>query len=131
MTASDRAVALARLAARAADDKQAQDPLALDVSERMPLSDVFLLVSGRNERMVLAIAEEIEDRLREEAGQRALRREGLEQGRWVLLDFGDLLVHVFHDEERLYYGLERIWRDAPEIVLEPAGGTAERADEQR
>ena len=119
MTASARALELLRVAAAAADDKQAEDLVALDVSEPLPLTDVFLLASGRNERNVLAIAEEIEDRLLE-VGVKPLRREGRSEGRWVLLDFGDLVVHVFHEEDRMYYALERLWRDCPAIPLETA-----------
>ncbi|MGN6324685.1 ribosome silencing factor [Pseudolysinimonas sp.] len=117
MTASARALELLQAAALAADDKQAEDLVALDVSEPLPLTDVFLLASGRNERNVLAIAEEIEDRLLE-IGAKPLRREGRSEGRWVLLDFGDLVVHVFHEEDRMYYALERLWRDCPVIPLE-------------
>ena len=119
MTASARALELLHLAAAAADDKQAEDLVALDVSEPLPLTDVFLLASGRNERNVLAIAEEIEDKLLE-IGVKPLRREGRSEGRWVLLDFGDLVVHVFHEEDRMYYALERLWRDCPAIPLETA-----------
>lgn len=117
MTASDHAIELLRLAAAAADAKQAEDLVALDVSEPLPLTDVFLLASGRNERNVLAIAEGIEDALLE-IGVKPLRREGRSEGRWVLLDFGDLVVHVFHEEDRMYYALERLWRDCPVIPLE-------------
>lgn len=117
MTATERAVRLAQLAAQAADAKQGYDLVGLDVSATLPFTDIFLLVSGRNERAVLAIAEEIQDRLRDQAAQKVLRREGLEVGRWVLLDFGDLVVHVFHEEDRLYYGLERLWRDAAVVPL--------------
>ena len=117
MTASARAVELLQAAAIAADDKQAEDLVALDVSEPLPLTDIFLLASGRNERNVLAIAEEIEDRL-SALGAKTLRREGRSEGRWVLLDFGDIVVHVFHEEDRMYYALERLWRDCPVIPLE-------------
>jgi ribosome-associated protein len=117
VTASDRARDLLTRAARAADSKQAMDLVALDVSEPLPLTDVFLLASGRNERNVLAIAEEVEDRLAEH-GVKALRREGRSEGRWVLIDFGDIVVHVFHEEDRLYYSLERLWRDCPAIPLD-------------
>ena len=128
MTATERALDLIRLAAKAADDRSGFDLVALDVSENLPLTDAFLLVSARNERMVLSIAEEIDDRLREEAGQRVLRREGQDLGRWVLLDFGDIVVHVFHEEDRHYYSLERIWRDAPVIDLQLPEGDAADAD---
>lgn len=117
MTASENAIALTRAAAKAADDRQATEQIGLDVSETLPYADVFLVASGRNERMVLSIAEEIEDKLREEFQVKALRKEGTELGRWVLLDFGDLVVHVFHEEEREYYSLERLWRDAPVVPL--------------
>ena len=130
MTASERAVQLARIAARAADDKLGTDLVALDVSGTLPLTDIFLLATGRNERMVLSIAEEIEDRLLMEMRQKAIRREGREEGRWVLLDFGDLVVHVFHEEDRMYYGLERLWRDAPVVDLQLAdAGVAAAAPE--
>jgi len=119
LTASDHARELARQAALAADDKQASDPVALDVSGAMPFSDAFLIVSGRNERQVSAIADAIEERLLEH-GSKRLRREGAGEGRWVLLDFGDLIVHVFHEEERLYYSLERLWSDCPVIPLDLA-----------
>lgn len=117
MTATPRALELLQIAARAADDKQADDLVGLDVSEPLPLTDVFLLASGRSERNVLAIAGEVEDKLIE-AGVKPLRREGRSEGRWVLLDFGDLVVHVFHEEERVYYGLERLWKDCPVIPIE-------------
>jgi ribosome-associated protein len=117
VTASARALELLHVAALAADDKQARDLVALDVSEPLPLTDVFLLASGLNERNVIAVAEEIEDKLLE-IGVKALRREGRAEGRWVLLDFGDIVVHVFHEEDRMYYALERLWKDCPAIPLE-------------
>jgi ribosome-associated protein len=119
VTASQHALELLGTAANAADAKQGADLVALDVSEPLPLADIFLLVTGRNERNVVAIAEEIEDKLLER-GTKALRREGRAEGRWVLLDFGDLVVHVFHEEDRMYYSLERLWRDCPVIPLELA-----------
>ena len=125
MTASEHARELARIAAHAADSKQAEDLVALDVSEPLPLTDIFLLASGRNERNVLAIAAEVEDKLNE-AGVKTLRREGRAEGRWVLLDFGDLVVHVFHEEDRMYYSLERLWKDCPTVPLDlPAPVQAE------
>lgn len=127
MAASEHARELLRTAALAADSKQSFDQVALDVSGPLPLTDVFLLVSGRNERNVLAIAEEIEHKLHE-AGAKPLRREGRAEGRWVLLDFGDIVVHVFHEEDRMYYSLERLWKDCPTIPLdlpaEPASATS-------
>ncbi len=117
MTASDRARELLSLAALAADSKQGEDLVALDVTGLLPLTDIFLLVTGRNERNVQAIAEGIEDRLLE-SGAKPIRREGRSEGRWILIDFGDLVVHVFHDEDRMYYSLERLWRDCPVIPLD-------------
>lgn len=117
MAASERARELLRVAALAADSKQGEDLVALDVSGPLPLTDVFLLVTGRNERNVLAIAGEIEDKLIE-SGAKPIRREGRAEGRWVLLDFGDLVVHVFHEEDRMYYSLERLWKDCPVIPLD-------------
>ncbi|WP_108251043.1 ribosome silencing factor [Planctomonas deserti] len=117
MTASAHAVELLEVAAKAADSKQAEDLVALDVSGPLPLTDIFLLASARNERNVLAIADEVEDKLAE-AGTKALRREGRNEARWVLLDFGDLVVHVFHQEDRAYYSLERLWKDCPVVPIE-------------
>ena len=117
MTASDRALELVRIAAAAADDKSGEDLVALDVSGPLPLTDVFLLVTGRNERNVQSIASEVEDKLNE-SGVKTLRREGRAEGRWVLLDFGDLVVHVFHEEDRMYYALERLWKDCPVVPLD-------------
>ena len=119
MTATDHARELLTVAALAADSKQAEELVALDVSEPLPLTDIFLLASGRNERNVIAIAGEIEDKMIE-AGVKTIRREGKAEGRWVLLDFGDLIVHVFHEEDRMYYSLERLWKDCPAIPLELA-----------
>ncbi len=126
MTATSRALELAQLAARAADSKQGEDIVALDVSGPLPLTDVFVLVTGRNERNVQAIAGEVEDQL-SAAGAKTLRREGRAEGRWILLDVGDVIVHVFHEEERLFYGLERLWKDCPAVPLElghPASDSA-------
>jgi ribosome-associated protein len=117
VTASPRALELVQVAARAADDKQAEDLVALDVTGPLQLTDAFLLATGRNERNVQAIADEVEDQMLE-AGSKPLRREGRSEGRWVLLDFGDIVVHVFHEEDRQYYSLERLWSDCPTIPLE-------------
>ena len=118
MTATDQSRDMLRIAALAADAKGGEDLVALDVSGPLPLVDIFLLVTGRSERNVAAIADEIEDKLLE-AGHKRLRREGRQESRWILLDFGDLVVHVFHREERLYYGLERLWLDCPALPVAP------------
>ena len=127
MSADERAIALARAAARAADEALAIDLVGLDVSGQLPLTDVFVLVTGRNERQVSAIAREIEDALLL-AGAKPVRREGRADGRWVLLDFSDIVVHIFHEEERTYYQLERLWRDAPVVDLQVPEAPAAPAD---
>lgn len=116
MTASQRSIELARQAAVAADAKGASDLVALDVSEPLPLTDIFLLATGRSERNAQAIADAIEDELND-TGTKTLRREGRSEGRWVLLDFGDIVCHVFHEDDRLFYSLERLWKDCPVVDL--------------
>lgn len=111
------------LAVRAAEAKGAKAPVALEVGEIFPFADAFLFVSGEVERNVNAIAEEIEDRLRD-VGVHTARSEGRQGGRWILLDFGDLIVHVFHEEERDFYRLERLWSDCPVIDLPALVGDA-------
>jgi ribosome-associated protein len=114
--ASERAIELAIAAARAAADLKADDIIALDVSEQLVLTDVFLLASGTNERQVSSIVDAIERALHL-LGAKPLRREGNRTARWVLLDFGDIVVHVQHAEDRVYYALERLWKDCPVIEL--------------
>ncbi len=114
MPASERAVELGLAAAQAAADKLASDILLLDVSEQLVITDVFLLASAPNDRQVKAVVDEVEDRLRD-MGAKPVRREGAEEGRWVLLDYGDLVVHVFGDETRRYYDLERLWSDVARV----------------
>ena len=116
MNATDHAVQLVHTAARAAADKLAQQIIAFDVSEQLAITDAFLLASAGNERQVKAIVDEVEDKLRE-IGAKPIRREGLRDGRWVLIDYGDVVVHVQHEEERSFYALERLWRDCPAIDL--------------
>ena len=120
MTATDRAVELVSIAAAAAADKLATDIIAYDVSEQLVITDAFLLCSAWNDRQVRAIVDEIEEKLRR-ADARPVRREGEREGRWVLLDYIDVVIHVQHAEERIYYALERLWKDCPRIPLpEPA-----------
>ncbi|QGQ18950.1 ribosome silencing factor [Cellulomonas sp. JZ18] len=116
MPASTRAIELAHAAARAASDLKAQEIIALDVSEQLVLTDVFLIASGTNERQVGAIVDAVEEALHK-IGAKPVRREGKGQGRWVLIDFGDVVVHVQHAEDRVYYALERLWKDCPVIEL--------------
>ena len=118
MTASARATELATAAALAAADKLASDVVALDVSDQLVITDVFLLASAPNDRQVRAIVDAVEERLHA-LGAKRVRREGEREGRWVLIDFGELVVHVQHAEEREYYALERLWRDCPALELPP------------
>jgi ribosome-associated protein len=116
MTATDHAIELVVAAARAGSDKRGENICAFDVSEQLAITDAFLLVSATNERQVGAIVDAVEDALRE-IGSKPIRREGQRDGRWVLLDYGEIVVHVQHEEERQFYALERLWRDCPAIPL--------------
>jgi ribosome-associated protein len=116
VTATEKAVELVEIAAGAAADKLAADIIAYDVSEQLVITDAFLLCSASNDRQVKAIVDEIEDKLRK-AGARPVRREGEREGRWVLLDYLDVVIHVQHAEERVFYALERLWKDCPRIPL--------------
>lgn len=125
MTATAEAREAAVIAAHAAADRKAENIVVLDVSEPLVITDLFVIASADNERQVNAITEEIEDKLRE-AGRQALRREGVREGRWALLDYGDVVVHVQHSDERDFYGLERLWKDCPVIEI---GGLDRPADD--
>jgi ribosome-associated protein len=124
MPASDRALELATAAAQAAADKKADDIALLDVSQQLVITDAFVIASAPNERQVAAIVDEVEERLRA-LGAKPVRREGAREGRWVLLDFVDIVVHVQHTEERTFYSLERLWKDCPAIPFTDAGLPAE------
>ena len=114
MTASAEARETALLAAQAAADKLATDVSIVDVSDRLAITDAFVLAAAPNERQVQAIVDEVEEKLRLH-GAKPTRREGTREGRWVLLDFVDVVVHVQHTEERGFYGLDRLWKDCPRI----------------
>ena len=116
MTAAPRAVELAVAAAEAAADKLAHHIQVFDVSDRLVITDVFVLASAPNDRQVKSIVDAVEDRLRE-MGAKPASREGQHEGRWVLLDYSDIVVHVQHAEEHTFYGLERLWKDCPQIPL--------------
>ncbi len=116
MAATDRAVELAIVAARAASERKAAEIIALDVSAQLVFTDVFLIASGNNERQVGAIVDAVEEAMFK-AGSKVIRREGKAAGRWVLLDFGDVVVHVQHKEDRVFYALEKLWGDCPAIDL--------------
>jgi len=114
VAATQHAIDLALIAADAAADKLGSDIVLIDVSDRLALTDVFVIVTGSNERQVEAIVDAVEERLRRD-GVKPVRREGEREGRWVLLDFSDVVVHVQHAEERSFYALERLWKDCPTI----------------
>ncbi|MDF9750383.1 ribosome silencing factor [Arthrobacter sp. NPDC056886] len=117
MTATDSSITTARHAARAASEKLAEDIVALDVSERLALADVFLIASAPSERQVNAIVDGIEDELAK-FDQKPVRREGRSGGRWVLLDYSNVVIHVQHEEDRIFYALERLWKDCPVVDLQ-------------
>jgi ribosome-associated protein len=125
VTATDHSQNLVKVAAQAAADKLAHDIIAFDVSDVLSITDAFLIVSAPNDRQVKAIAEEIEDQLREQLDVKPVRREGEREGRWILLDFLDIVVHVQHSEERSFYSLDRLWKDCPELEI-PADALATR-----
>lgn len=116
MPATDRAKELTIAAAEAAADKLADDIVAMDVSDQLVITDVFVLCSAPNDRQVRAIVDGVEERLRA-LDAKPVRREGESEGRWVLLDYVDIIVHVQHTEDRAYYALERLWKDCPVISL--------------
>jgi ribosome-associated protein len=116
MTASARSVELASAAVVAAADKLATDLMILDVSEQLVITDCFVLASASNDRQVRSIVDAVEEKLLT-LGAKPVRREGEREGRWVLLDYVDVVVHVQHSEERTYYSLERLWKDCPTLPL--------------
>ncbi len=121
---------MATIAAQAAADKLATDVTLIDVSDRLAITDCFVVVTGSNERQIGAIVDGIEEKMRE-AGHKPIRREGERDGRWVLLDYIDIVVHVQHAEERVYYSLDRLWKDCPAIPFHdgrPSAGTVTNAD---
>jgi ribosome-associated protein len=124
VTVTTQTADLVRIAAEAAAEKLANGIVAYDVSDQLIITDAFVLCSARNDRQVRSIVEEIEDRMRR-AGAKPVRREGEREGRWVLLDYADLIVHVQQADVREYYALERLWKDCPRIELpEPVHGGA-------
>jgi ribosome-associated protein len=128
VAATERSVELALVAAAAAADKKAHDVIVLDVSDQLVITDCFVIASAPNERQVGAIVDNVEEKMRE-AGTKPVRREGAREGRWVLLDFVDVVVHVQHAEERSFYGLERLWKDCPRIPFDPGPGVLAGVDD--
>ncbi|MGK2959263.1 MAG: ribosome silencing factor [Acidimicrobiales bacterium] len=118
----------ARVAAEAAAEKLGADIVLLDVSEILQIVDWFVIASASNTRQVKTIADEVEEAIKSLDGVGPLRTEGLDDGRWVLLDFGDVVVHIFLDEVRTFYNLERLWGDVPKIVWNDQRGTAQASN---
>lgn len=130
VTATDRSLQLVNAAAQAAADRLAHDIIAYDVSDVLSITDAFLLASAPNDRQVKSIVDEIEERLQKELGAKPVRREGDRDARWILLDYVDIVIHVQHSEERVFYALERLWKDCPELPLpEDAVKTRGKAQE--
>ena len=117
-TTADQVREWARIAARAASAKGGEDTVIIEVGAILAITDAFVITSGRNGRQVKTIAEEVESKLKADGGISPLRVEGLGDSQWVLLDYGDLVVHVFLDETREFYDLERLWSDAPRVAWE-------------
>lgn len=112
---TDDAWQLATAAAHAADDKQATDTIVLSVGGVLGIAELFVITGASNRRLVRAVAEEIEDRVRDTCGRSPIRTEGHREQQWVLLDYGDVVVHVFLDEVRQFYEIERLYRDVPRL----------------
>ena len=111
---------MATVAARAAAAKLAEDIVVIDVSDQLVITDCFVIASGNNDRQVNAIVDEVEEKMRR-AGYKPARREGTREGRWTLLDYVDIVVHIQHQDERNFYALDRLWRDCPTIPVDLAG----------
>ncbi len=118
-SATESAKDLARIAARAADDKQGLDITILDVSNVLAITELFMITSASNSRQVKSIASEITDKVRESLGRSPLHSEGVGEQQWVLLDYGDVVIHVFADEARRFYEIERLYSDMPKVAFEP------------
>jgi ribosome-associated protein len=116
VTASAEAIQMATAAARAGSAKLAQDIVVIDVSGQLVITDCFVIASANNERQVNAIVDEVEEKMRL-AGYKPARREGAREGRWVLLDYVDIVVHIQHTDERNFYALDRLWRDCPLVEV--------------
>jgi ribosome-associated protein len=119
VTAAPEAIDMATVAARAAASKLADDVVVIDVSDQLVITDCFVIASASNERQVNAVVDEVEDKMRE-AGYKPARREGTREGRWTLLDYVDIVVHIQHQDERDFYALDRLWRDCPVVAMDLA-----------
>ncbi len=112
-------LSLVRCAAAAADDKKASETLIIDVGDVFAVSDYFVITSGANSRQVHAIVDEVEEQVRKSGGPSPVRVEGIDEREWVLMDYGPFVVHVFNQEQREFYQLERLWGDRPRVSWEP------------
>lgn len=140
MPALQESIDAVRVAARAANDVKAMDIVAFDVSQPIAITDIFMVATGSNERQVLAIAEEAEKQLHLQKDLDPRSREGVQEAQWVLLDYGDFVIHIMHKQARAYYDLERLWKDCPQVDLrlehpftladhDPDGQLASKADD--
>ena len=129
MTASAEAVEMATIAARAAAAKLADNVVVIDVSDQLVITDAFVIASASNERQVNAIVDEVEEKMRL-AGYKPARREGAREGRWTLLDYIEIVVHIQHEDERDFYALDRLWRDCPAIPVDVDEPLARRATDE-
>ncbi|BBZ32808.1 ribosome silencing factor [Mycolicibacterium confluentis] len=127
MTASAEAIEMAEVAARAASAKLAEDVVVIDVSGQLVITDCFVIATGSNDRQVNAIVDEVEEKMRL-AGHKPARREGTREGRWVLLDYVDIVVHVQHRDERDFYALDRLWKDCPIVPVDLGEAPSEGAE---
>ena len=128
MTATPEAVRMATVAAGAASNKLADDVVVIDVSAQLVITDCFVIASASNERQVNAIVDEVEDKMRL-AGYKPARREGTREGRWTLLDYLDIVVHIQHQDERDFYALDRLWKDCPLVPIDLDDSAGESAPE--
>jgi ribosome-associated protein len=126
VTATAEAIEMAAVAARAAASKLAVDVVVIDVSGQLVITDCFVIASASNERQVNAIVDEVEEKMRR-AGYKPARREGAREGRWTLLDYVDIVVHIQHQDERNFYALDRLWGDCPVLAMDLSADSASRS----
>lgn len=130
MSAGDESVHMATVAAQAAASKLADDIVVIDVSGQLVITDLFVIASASSDRQVNAIVDEVEEKMRL-AGYKPARREGTREGRWVLLDYIDIVVHVQHQDERNFYALDRLWRDCPVLTVDLEAGADGSAEDSQ
>jgi ribosome-associated protein len=126
VTATPEAIEMATVAASAAASKLAEDVVVIDVSDQLVITDCFVIASASNERQVNAIVDEVEEKMRR-AGYKPARREGTREGRWMLLDYIDIVVHIQHQDERNFYALDRLWGDCPVVAVDLSADSVSRS----